>query len=226
MIFTMAVPACVLLIQSGLVGGDPLKEFFSEVLVKAGQQVVLPCQSNTKESDINLNFFWYRQFLGDTLTFLLQAHKTTGAGKYRSGRFSMVVYKNNTAPLEIAGVSVQDTAIYYCALRLHLELRQISVRLWAQPRLQEAGGGQRAPGDSVTLSCRGSGFIFRNSDIYWYRQFPGGMPEWVSFIHYSGHVKRLHFPQATTKQFVSFSKHGDSTRGLDNLHWCLVMLTL
>ncbi|NXF27875.1 HVC33 protein, partial [Rhodinocichla rosea] len=62
--------------------------------------------------------------------------------------------------------------------------------LWAQPRLQEAGGGQRAPGDSVTLSCHGSGFTFRDYDIHWYRQFPGGIPEWVSLIDYSGNVKK------------------------------------
>ncbi|NWU46163.1 HV01 protein, partial [Hylia prasina] len=40
----------------------------------------------------------------------------------------------------------------------------------------------RAPGDSVTLSCRGSGFTFDHYDIWWYRQPPGGSLEWVSFI--------------------------------------------
>ncbi|KAF1664081.1 hypothetical protein FQA23_0008748, partial [Aptenodytes patagonicus] len=60
-IFTMAVPACVLLIQSGLVGGDPQKQFFSEVPATVGQRVVLPCQSAIKDSDSTLNFFWYRQ---------------------------------------------------------------------------------------------------------------------------------------------------------------------
>ncbi|NWI37358.1 HVM63 protein, partial [Picathartes gymnocephalus] len=54
--------------------------------------------------------------------------------------------------------------------------------LWAQLRLEEAGGGQRAPGDSVTLSCRGSGFTFENYYIYWYRQTHGGRLEWISFI--------------------------------------------
>ncbi|NXQ18663.1 HV349 protein, partial [Peucedramus taeniatus] len=54
--------------------------------------------------------------------------------------------------------------------------------LWAQPRLQEAGGGLRAPGDSVTLSCRGSGFTFDHYNISWFRQSPGGRLEWVSFI--------------------------------------------
>ncbi|NWT24832.1 HVC33 protein, partial [Cardinalis cardinalis] len=64
--------------------------------------------------------------------------------------------------------------------------------LWAQPRLQEAGGGLRAPGDSVTLSCHGSGFTFEDNFIYWYRQSPGGSPEWVSFISY---------PSGTTKDY-------------------------
>ncbi|NXV58093.1 HV348 protein, partial [Molothrus ater] len=54
--------------------------------------------------------------------------------------------------------------------------------LCAQPRLQEAGGGQRAPGDSITLSCRGSGFTFEDRSIRWYRQAPGGRPQWVSYI--------------------------------------------
>ncbi|XP_066061272.1 Ig heavy chain Mem5-like [Chamaea fasciata] len=54
--------------------------------------------------------------------------------------------------------------------------------LWAQVRLQEAGGGLRVAGDSVTLSCRGSGYPFRSRGIYWYRQPPGGSLEWVSFI--------------------------------------------
>ncbi|NXB62721.1 HVM57 protein, partial [Struthidea cinerea] len=56
--------------------------------------------------------------------------------------------------------------------------------LWAQLRLQEAGGGLRAAGDSVTLSCRGSGFTFKDYYIYWYRQAPGGRLEWISFISY------------------------------------------
>ncbi|NXB42802.1 HV349 protein, partial [Leucopsar rothschildi] len=51
-----------------------------------------------------------------------------------------------------------------------------------QLRLQEAGGGLRAPGDSVTLSCHGSGFTFADYRVFWYREAPGGRLEWVSFI--------------------------------------------
>ncbi|NXM65394.1 HV01 protein, partial [Serilophus lunatus] len=54
--------------------------------------------------------------------------------------------------------------------------------LWAQWRLEEAGGGLRAPGDSVLLSCRASGFNFGSYHVWWYRRVPGGSLEWVSFI--------------------------------------------
>ncbi|NWU88296.1 HV01 protein, partial [Onychorhynchus coronatus] len=52
--------------------------------------------------------------------------------------------------------------------------------LWAQWRLEETGGEQRAPGEFVLLSCRGSGFKDENHVIWWYRQAPGGSPDWVS----------------------------------------------
>uniref|UniRef100_A0A8C8EBK3 Ig-like domain-containing protein n=1 Tax=Otus sunia TaxID=257818 RepID=A0A8C8EBK3_9STRI len=44
--------------------------------------------------------------------------------------------------------------------------------------------GLQAPGDSVLLSCRGTGLDFGNYDILWYRQRPGDRLEWVSFIGY------------------------------------------
>ncbi|NWX54455.1 HV335 protein, partial [Promerops cafer] len=70
--------------------------------------------------------------------------------------------------------------------------------LWAQWRLQGAGGGLRAPGDFVTLSCRGSGFTFYHYDIWWYRQAPGGSLEWVSFISYDPTV--FYFDQSVQRR--------------------------
>ncbi|NXB62725.1 HV01 protein, partial [Struthidea cinerea] len=60
--------------------------------------------------------------------------------------------------------------------------------LWAQLRLQEAGRGLRAAGDSVTLSCRVSS-ITTLGDIWWYRQAPGGSLQRVSFIRPDSSVK-------------------------------------
>ncbi|NXH12034.1 HV03 protein, partial [Bucco capensis] len=54
--------------------------------------------------------------------------------------------------------------------------------LWAQPRLLETGGGQRAPEDSVTFLCHGTGFAFAGFTIRWYLQTPDGTIQWVSYI--------------------------------------------
>uniref|UniRef100_A0A8C3KL02 Ig-like domain-containing protein n=1 Tax=Calidris pygmaea TaxID=425635 RepID=A0A8C3KL02_9CHAR len=125
---------------AGLVGGDPQKQFFSKVSATAGQRVVLPCQSTIKESDSTLNFFWYRQLPGETLTFLMEAFRVSGNDKFRKHQFSMVVYENNTAPLEIATVSFEDTATYYCVLKLHDKLSPISAcAKSALPRTTQEG---------------------------------------------------------------------------------------
>ncbi|NXO02677.1 HV335 protein, partial [Rhinopomastus cyanomelas] len=61
--------------------------------------------------------------------------------------------------------------------------------LRAQWRLVETGGGLRAPGESVRLCCRGSGFVFRDYGIRWYRQAPGGVIELVSIISFDPTMK-------------------------------------
>ncbi|XP_071433536.1 uncharacterized protein [Pithys albifrons albifrons] len=61
-------------------------------------------------------------------------------------------------------------------LGLALALGPAGVR--AQLSLEEAGGGLRAPGQSVRLSCRGSGIALENHYIRWYRQALGGSLEW------------------------------------------------
>ncbi|NXW52917.1 HV348 protein, partial [Nyctiprogne leucopyga] len=60
-----------------------------------------------------------------------------------------------------------------------------------QQRVVEAGGGLRAPGDSVLLSCWWSGFTFGSSAIRWYRQTASGRLEWVSYIKFDGSVIKV-----------------------------------
>ncbi|NXG62236.1 HV348 protein, partial [Hemiprocne comata] len=61
--------------------------------------------------------------------------------------------------------------------------------VWAQPRLVEAGGGLRAPRDSVLLSCRGFSFNFEQASIWWYRQAPNNSPEFLSYVSFWGVIK-------------------------------------
>ncbi|KFP37617.1 Ig heavy chain V region 3, partial [Chlamydotis macqueenii] len=44
---------------------------------------------------------------------------------------------------------------------------------------------------SLLLSCRGTGFDFGEYAIWWYRQAPGGRPEWVSYISYDSSFIRF-----------------------------------
>ncbi|NXD74114.1 HV01 protein, partial [Eolophus roseicapillus] len=65
--------------------------------------------------------------------------------------------------------------------------------VWAQIRLEETGGGLRAAGDPVHLSCRGYGFNFGTYFVLWYRQAPEGQFEWLSFIN----------PASTQKEYAA-----------------------
>uniref|UniRef100_A0A8B9UGS9 Ig-like domain-containing protein n=1 Tax=Anas zonorhyncha TaxID=75864 RepID=A0A8B9UGS9_9AVES len=61
-----------------------------------------------------------------------------------------------------------------------------SAGVWTQLSVVESGGGLRAPGDSVHLSCQGSGFTFGSYPVWWYRQARGGSLEWLSAISSGG----------------------------------------
>ncbi|KAK2527235.1 hypothetical protein Q9966_010455 [Columba livia] len=74
---------------------------------------------------------------------------------------------------------------------LALSLAAGPAGVWTQLTLVEAGGGLRAAGDSVLLSCRAYGFTPGNYRVRWYRQASSGSIEWLSYINYDASLIKL-----------------------------------
>ncbi|TFJ97726.1 protein kinase C and casein kinase substrate in neurons protein 2-like [Platysternon megacephalum] len=104
-------------IQTGFVEGDSVFQSPLEVTVSEGHDVLLQCNFTTTTSGPYL--FWCRQYPNQPPQHILTAYKSPAEkNTFTSGKFSTILLDHDkTVPLKIEAVSLQDRAVYHCALR-------------------------------------------------------------------------------------------------------------
>ncbi len=86
-------------------------------VVKEEESVTLSCTYET--SSIYVYLYWYRQYLNEEIRYLLfePARSATASGRPDDRRFQSTTAHTSTE-LTITGVTLSDSALYYCALRV------------------------------------------------------------------------------------------------------------
>ncbi len=86
----------------------------TSVIKKEDETVTLSCSYETSSSNVRL--YWYRQYLNGELHYLIYKISGGGGGSPADPRFQSTTTKSSTE-LTITGVTLSDSALYYCALR-------------------------------------------------------------------------------------------------------------
>ncbi|XDV27646.1 hypothetical protein PO909_031147, partial [Leuciscus waleckii] len=108
----------ILILTSGVMTADqigPNKETL--IIKKEDETVTLSCSYDTSESYVRL--YWYRQYANNEPQYLIfkAARSASTSGNPSDPRFQSTTSHSSTE-LKITGVTLSDSALYYCALRV------------------------------------------------------------------------------------------------------------
>uniref|UniRef100_A0AAY5EB36 Ig-like domain-containing protein n=1 Tax=Electrophorus electricus TaxID=8005 RepID=A0AAY5EB36_ELEEL len=113
------IKLCLLHFLTGVFCADqigPNQNQDTEVFHKEGQSVTLECSYDSTSQYVLL--YWYRQYPNKPSQYLLRkpARSSTASEHRPDPRFSSATSYRSTQ-LTISGLTLADTALYYCALR-------------------------------------------------------------------------------------------------------------
>ncbi|KAK2900784.1 hypothetical protein Q8A67_008899 [Cirrhinus molitorella] len=107
----------ILILTSGVMTADQIRPNKDTYVIKEEETLALSCTYDTSGSLVYL--YWYRQYPNGEPQYLIfrPARSATTSGSSADPRFQSATSQTSTE-LTITGVTVSDSALYYCALRV------------------------------------------------------------------------------------------------------------
>uniref|UniRef100_A0A4W5KBC4 Ig-like domain-containing protein n=1 Tax=Hucho hucho TaxID=62062 RepID=A0A4W5KBC4_9TELE len=110
----------ILIMTTGMVSGDSMTPAKEEYTLTEGSSVTLSCTYETSSNDIYL--YWYRHYSNQAPQFLLYkgARSWSSEEHIPNKRYKSTTSRTSTE-LVITSLTLADTALYYCALRVYTQ---------------------------------------------------------------------------------------------------------
>ncbi|KAG8147867.1 putative Ig heavy chain V-III region VH26 protein [Naja naja] len=164
---------------------------------RPGESLRLSCQASGFTFS-GYGMSWVRQAPGKGLEWVAYIGTSSTPISYSDkvkGRFTISRDDSRSQlHLQMNNLKVEDTAIYYCARDTVRGSIKCSVQL------EQSGVYVKRPGESLLLSCKGSGFNFGSYGMNWVRQAPGKGLEWIGVIWYD--ASRQEYAESVKGRFT------------------------